>query len=121
MKTILAVDDSPSIRMMVALTVRQAGFAVVEAKDGVDALAKAHENTFDLVLTDQNMPNMDGLTLIAHLRSLPQYRVTPIVVLTTESDAEIKLRGKEASASAWVVKPFSPEGLLDVIHRLIRS
>lgn len=119
MKTVLAVDDSPSIRHMVAFTLQSAGYAVVEAVDGVDGLAKAERSTADLVLTDQNMPNADGLTLIRNLRGLARYRTTPILVLTTEMSDAMKAKGKAAGATGWLVKPFDPARLLDVVRKVI--
>jgi two-component system chemotaxis response regulator CheY len=120
-KTILAIDDSTSIRQMVAFTLKSAGYAVIEAADGVEGLAKANANAGDitLVLTDQNMPNMDGLTLIKTLRGLPQFVATPILMLTTESSDEMKTQGKAAGATGWLVKPFDPHKLLEVVKKVI--
>jgi two-component system chemotaxis response regulator CheY len=118
-KTILTVDDSASIRQMVAFTLRSAGYRVVEAADGVDGLAKARTAPVSLVLTDQNMPRMDGLTLISSLRALPEHRTTPILMLTTESGAEMKTKGKAAGATGWLVKPFDPARLVEVVRKVI--
>jgi two-component system chemotaxis response regulator CheY len=118
-KTILTVDDSGSMRGMVAFTLRAAGYQVVEAIDGKDGLEKASGQGFDLVLTDQNMPTMDGLTLIRSLRALPNYQKVPILMLTTESGDDIKTRGRAAGATGWLVKPFDPEQLADVVHKVI--
>ena len=118
-KSILAVDDSASIRRMVSFTLKSAGYEVVEAVDGEDALAKAKAKTMNLVLTDQNMPRMDGLTLVRSLRALPAYRSAPILILTTESGADMKSRGKAAGATGWMVKPFDPQRLLDVVGKVI--
>lgn len=118
-KTILAVDDSPSIRQMVKLTLTGAGYTVVEAVDGEDGYAKAAAMSAHLVLTDQNMPNSDGLTLIRRLRSLPAYRSTPILVLTTESGDDMKAKGRAAGATGWIVKPFDPAKLLHVVKQVI--
>jgi two-component system, chemotaxis family, chemotaxis protein CheY len=120
-KTILAVDDSTSIRQMVAFTLKSAGYAVIEAADGVEGLAKANANAsaITLVLTDQNMPNMDGLTLIKTLRGLPQFTTTPILMLTTESSDAMKTQGKAAGATGWLVKPFDPHKLLEVVKKVI--
>ena len=120
-KTILAVDDSTSIRQMVAFTLKSAGYTVIEAADGVEGLAKANANAGDitLVLTDQNMPNMDGLTLIKTLRGLPQFVATPILMLTTESSDAMKTQGKAAGATGWLVKPFDPHKLLEVVKKVI--
>lgn len=118
-KTILTVDDSPSIRQMVSFTLKQAGFQVVEAEDGMQGLANAQKQPVDLVLTDLNMPNMNGLELIAKLRELPAFKFTPILMLTTESDDQKKMAGKQAGATGWIVKPFNPEQLLKVIERVL--
>jgi two-component system chemotaxis response regulator CheY len=118
-KTILAVDDSGSLRQMVAFSLKAAGYDVVQAVDGQDGLNKAKEKTVDLVLTDQNMPIMDGLTLIANLRSLGSYQSVPILMLTTESSDEMKARGKAAGANGWLVKPFDPKRLIEVVQKVI--
>jgi two-component system chemotaxis response regulator CheY len=118
-KVILTVDDSASIRQMVAFTLKSAGYEVVEAVDGEDGLNKARGKSADLVLTDQNMPKMDGLTLIKTLRGLPQYRSTPILMLTTESSDAMKAGGKAAGATGWLVKPFDPQKLLEVVKKVI--
>ncbi len=119
MAKILAVDDSASMRQMVSFTLKGAGHEVVEAVDGVDALQKAKNNQVDLVLTDVNMPNMDGVTLIRELRSLPDYKFTPMLTLTTESGGEKKSEGKQAGATGWIVKPFSPDQLLATINKVL--
>jgi two-component system chemotaxis response regulator CheY len=117
---ILAVDDSPSMRQMVGVTLKSAGYDVLEACDGREALDIAKQQApVDLVITDVNMPNMDGLTLVRELRMLPHYRGVPLLVLTTEASAEKKLEGKAAGATGWVVKPFSPDRLLATIARII--
>lgn len=118
-KAILTVDDSASIRQMVSFTLTSAGYSVVEAVDGEDALTKARSAVVNLVLTDQNMPKMDGLTLIRNLRALPQYRTTPILMLTTESGEAMKTQGKAAGATGWLVKPFDPPKLLEVVKKVI--
>lgn len=118
-KTVLTVDDSASIRQMVAFTLKSAGYTVIEAGDGQEGLEKAKANAVNLVLTDQNMPKMDGLTLIKTLRGLPQYRATPILMLTTESGDAMKAQGKAAGATGWLVKPFDPQKLLDVVKKVI--
>lgn len=104
---------------MVVFSLNAAGYQVIEAVDGEDALNKAKTNVVDLVLTDQNMPNMDGLTLIKSLRSLSTYQKVPILMLTTESSDEMKALGKAAGATGWLVKPFDPKRLLDVVQRVI--
>ena len=116
---ILAVDDSASIRKMVGFTLRSEGYEVVEAEDGQEALEKARTMTADLVLTDQNMPRMDGLTLIKSLREMPAYKTAPILMLTTESGDEMKSRGRAAGATGWMVKPFDPERLLAVVKKVL--
>ncbi len=118
-KKILAVDDSGSLRQMLAFTLRTGGYQVVDANDGVDGLTKAKATQFDLVLTDQNMPRMDGLTLIRSLRELPAYTQVPILMLTTESSPEMKQRGRDAGANGWLVKPFDPKRLLEVVGKCI--
>ena len=118
-KTVLTVDDSASIRQMVAFTLKSAGYSVVEAEDGQAGLDKAKASSVDLVLTDQNMPKMDGLTLIKTLRGLPQYRSTPILMLTTESSDAMKAQGKAAGATGWLVKPFDPQKLLEVVKKVV--
>jgi two-component system, chemotaxis family, chemotaxis protein CheY len=118
-KTILAVDDSASMRQMVGVTLRAAGYEVVEAADGDEALEYARKHRVDLVLADVNMPRMDGITLIAHLRTLRGYRLTPLLLLTTESSPERKMQGKQAGATGWMVKPFHPEQLLATLERVM--
>lgn len=118
-KVVLTVDDSASIRQMVAFTLKSAGYEVMEAVDGEDGLNKAKTKSADLVLTDQNMPKMDGLTLIKSLRGLPQYRSAPILMLTTESSDAMKAAGKAAGATGWLVKPFDPQKLLEVVKKVI--
>lgn len=119
MPTILAVDDSPSMRKMVSFTLTGAGYLVTEAVDGQDAFEKAMSQPFDLVLTDQNMPRLDGLGLTRKLRDHPLFKTTPILVLTTESSDLMKQAGRAAGATGWLVKPFDPARLLDVIKKLI--
>ncbi len=119
-RTILTVDDSPSMRQMVSFTLRRAGYTLLEATDGRDAVAKLGASRADLVITDLNMPVMDGLQLIRHLRADPTYRFVPIVMLTTESDAARKQAGREAGATGWIVKPFTPEQLVAVVAKVLR-
>jgi two-component system chemotaxis response regulator CheY len=118
-KTILAVDDSGSLRQMVAFSLKAAGYQVIEAVDGQDGLDKARNQVVDLVLTDQNMPRMDGLTLIRSLRALPSYQKVPILMLTTESGDEMKAKGRAAGANGWLVKPFDPQKLTEVVKKVI--
>jgi two-component system, chemotaxis family, chemotaxis protein CheY len=117
--TILAVDDSASMRQMVRFTLKQAGYEVIEAVDGVEALETARGKSVDLVLTDVNMPRMDGITLVRELRLLDSYKFVPMLMLTTESSAEKKMLGKQAGATGWLVKPFNPEKLLATIAKVI--
>jgi len=120
MPTILAVDDSASMRQMVAFTLRNAGYDVVSAVDGADAWEKSTERRFDLVLTDQNMPRLDGIGLTKKLRQSDGFRSTPILILTTESSDEMKQAGRAAGATGWLVKPFDPVKLVEVVGRVIR-
>jgi two-component system chemotaxis response regulator CheY len=120
MHSILAVDDSASMRQMVSFTLKSAGYNVVEAVDGQDAWEKAGGRDFDLVLTDQNMPRMDGISLTKKLRGNPKFTATPILILTTESSDQMKQAGRGAGATGWLVKPFDPAKLLEVIKKVIR-
>jgi two-component system chemotaxis response regulator CheY len=119
MKTILTVDDSPSIRQMVKLTLSGAGYQIVEAVNGADGLAKAQSTPIHMVITDLNMPVMDGLTMIRELRKLPAHRGVPIIFLTTESDGAVKQQAKEAGATGWIVKPFQQEQLVNVVRKVV--
>ena len=118
-KTILAVDDSASIRQMVSFTLKGAGYEVVEAVDGEDALDKARNHNVSLILTDINMPRMDGLALVKSLRVLPRYKIAPILMLTTESSDVMKAQGRAAGATGWLVKPFDPKRLVEVVKKVI--
>ena len=118
-RTILTVDDSTSMRQMVKATLQSAGYGVIEAADGQEALDFARDNAVDLVISDVNMPRMDGITLIHELRTLPSYRLTPLLLLTTESSQEKKMEGKRAGATGWIVKPFNPTQLLATLKRLL--
>lgn len=120
MAKILAVDDSASMRQMVSFTLKGAGHEVCEASDGAEALkhAQARED-FDLVISDINMPNMDGIALIKHLRAMANYKFTPILMLTTESGGDKKSEGKAAGATGWIVKPFNPDQLLATIEKVL--
>ena len=119
MKKILIVDDSVSMRQMVGFTLRQGGFDVVEAEHGQDALAQLDRSTVDLIITDLNMPVMDGITLIQNVRKLPAMKSKPILMLTTEGLASKKEQGKAAGATGWIVKPFDPEKLLQTIAKVL--
>ncbi|HWN47994.1 MAG TPA: response regulator, partial [Steroidobacteraceae bacterium] len=118
-RTIMTVDDSTSMRQMVKATLISAGYGVVEAADGQEALDYARENPVDLVIADVNMPRMDGITLVSELRLLPAYRLIPLLLLTTESSMEKKMEGKKAGATGWLVKPFHPAQLLATLARVL--
>lgn len=118
-KHILVVDDSVSIRQMVEMTLKGAGYQVTTAQDGQDALNRCQSGRFDFVLTDLNMPKMDGITLVTRLRALASFARTPIVMLTTEASNDMKAKGKAAGATGWMVKPFDPNKLLDVTKRVL--
>jgi two-component system, chemotaxis family, chemotaxis protein CheY len=118
-KVILCVDDSASIRQMVKLTLAGAGYQVVQATDGAEGLAKARESAVNLVITDLNMPVMNGLGLIRELRKLSAYKGVPIIFLTTESDAGLKQQAKAAGATAWITKPFQQEQLVGVVRKVL--
>jgi two-component system chemotaxis response regulator CheY len=120
MPKFLIVDDSNSIRQMVSFTLKSAGYDVVEAADGLQGLEKAKFESFDLVISDVNMPNMNGIELCKELRKLSSFEFTPILMLTTESSGDMKVRGKEAGATGWLVKPFNPDKLLATIKRVVR-
>jgi two-component system chemotaxis response regulator CheY len=119
MARILAVDDSAAMRQMVGITLTGAGHEVQQASDGRQALQIAEREKFDLVITDVNMPNMDGLTLVRQLRNLPSYKFVPLLVLTTEATADRKLEGKQAGATGWLVKPFNPDRLLATVAKVL--
>ena len=116
--TVMTVDDSQTMRDMVSYTLSEAGYNVLKAEDGQKALDVLSKSAADIVITDLNMPNMDGITLIKELRQNPSYCATPILMLTTEADEEKKLAGREAGATGWIVKPFNPEKLLSVLKRV---
>ena len=119
-KAVLVVDDSTSMRQMVAFTMKEAGFDVIEGSNGQDALSRVEGRSVNLVITDLNMPVMDGMTLIRQLRSKAEFKFTPILMLTTESQQEKKLEGKAAGATGWIVKSFNPEQLLQVVGKVVR-
>lgn len=120
MAKILAVDDSASMRQMVAFTLKGAGHTVVEACDGMEALKTAKgQQGIDLVISDINMPNMDGIALVKELRALPEFKFTPILMLTTESATDKKQEGKAAGATGWIIKPFNPDQLLATIKKVL--
>ncbi|HLJ39268.1 MAG TPA: response regulator [Steroidobacteraceae bacterium] len=119
MARILAVDDSPSMRQLVKLALASGGHEVDVATDGVEALQVAERQQFDVVITDVNMPNMDGISLVRELRRLANYRFVPLLMLTTESTSERKQQGKEAGATGWLVKPFDPARLLSIVAKVL--
>ena len=118
-KTILIVDDSSSMRQVVKITLKQAGYEVLEACDGKDALAKLSGQKIHLVISDVNMPNMDGITFVQELKKIAAYKFMPVIMLTTEGSDEKKKAGQAAGAKAWVVKPFQPQQLLAVVSKLL--
>lgn len=118
-KTIMTVDDSNSVRQMVAFTLKQQGYEIIEAVDGLDALSKIGSSKIDLLITDLNMPNCDGMTLIQEVRKLPAFKFMPILFLTTESSDEKRQQAKSAGATGWIVKPFKPEQLVNVIKKVL--
>jgi two-component system chemotaxis response regulator CheY len=117
-KRVLTVDDSKTMRDMVGFTLRGAGFEVLEAEDGVRALSVLSTNSVDLIITDINMPNMDGVTLVKQLRAKPNFKSTPILILTTEGGDAKKAEGRAAGATGWIVKPFAPDKLLQVVNKV---
>ena len=119
-KIIMTADDSASIRQMVSFTLKDAGYEVVEAVDGKDALKKLNGAKINMLITDLNMPNMDGLELIKQVRAKSEFKFIPIIMLTTESQAGKKQEGKAAGATGWIVKPFKPEQLIAVIKKVLR-
>ena len=119
-KTILAIDDSASIRHLLSSTLEGFGFRVIAAADGRDGLEKLAENGADLIITDLHMPNVDGIGFIHHVRQLPAYRFVPIIMLTTERQGLLKREGAAAGATAWIAKPFLPEELITVIRKVMR-
>lgn len=119
MTRVLAADDSATIRQMLSATLSEAGFEVTLAQDGHEALERATSESFGLVLTDVNMPGLDGISLVRALRERDAYRYVPIIVITTESSAEFRSRGREAGATAWIVKPFNPARLVETVRRVL--
>ena len=118
-RTILAVDDSASMRMMLSFTLKESGYRVIEAADGKDGLAKLRDETVDMVITDLNMPNLDGIGLIRGIRANPSSKFTPVIMLTTESQDARKHEARAAGATGWITKPFRPEQLLAVVRKVI--
>jgi two-component system chemotaxis response regulator CheY len=118
-KSILIVDDSASVRQVVSISLRNAGYDVMEGSDGKDALSKLKGQKVHLIISDVNMPNMDGISFVKAVKQMPAYKFTPIVMLTTESQESKKREGQEAGAKAWIVKPFKPDQLLGVVQKLV--
>ncbi len=118
-KTVLIVDDSASLRQVVSIALKGAGYDVLEGCDGKDALSKLTGQKVHLIISDVNMPNMDGITFVKEVKKLANYKFTPIIMLTTESQEAKKSEGQEAGAKAWVVKPFKPETMLQAVSKLI--
>lgn len=117
-KCILIVDDSSSVRQVVTMSLRHAGYDVIEGVDGKDALSKLTGQKVHLIISDVNMPNLDGISMVKKIKEMPAYKFTPIVMLTTESEDEKKRQGQAAGAKAWMVKPFRPDQLLGVVQKL---
>jgi len=118
-KTIMIVDDSASLRQVVSIALKGAGYDTMEACDGKDALAKLGSKKINLIISDVNMPNMDGITFVKELKKNPKHKFTPVIMLTTESQAEKKAQGQAAGAKAWVVKPFQPQQMLTAVGKLV--
>jgi two-component system chemotaxis response regulator CheY len=118
-KSILIVDDSASVRQVVSIALKGAGYEVITANDGKDALSKMTGQRIHLIISDVNMPNMDGITFVAEAKKLPAYKFTPIIMLTTESQDEKKKQAQAAGAKAWVTKPFQPEQMLSAVAKLV--
>lgn len=119
MAKILVVDDSETLRKVVSIALSGAGYEVIEACDGKDALSKLNGEKINLIISDVNMPNMDGITFVKEVKKMANYKFTPIIMLTTESEESKKQEGKDAGAKAWVVKPFKPEKMLDAVQKLV--
>jgi len=118
-KTIMTVDDSVSVRMMVSFSLKGAGFDIVEAVNGIDALKKLDEHDINMVVADVNMPEMDGIQFVRKMRAHPKYKFTPVVMLTTESHESMKDKGREAGATGWIVKPFKPDQLISIVRKVL--
>jgi two-component system chemotaxis response regulator CheY len=118
-KTVMIVDDSSSLRTVVALALKRAGYAVIEAADGLDAIAKLDGTKINLIISDVNMPKLNGIEFVTQVKKNPRYKFTPIIMLTTEGQDAKKEEGRAAGAKAWIVKPFNPPVLLDAVAKLI--
>jgi two-component system chemotaxis response regulator CheY len=120
-KTIMIVDDSSSLRQVVAIALKGAGYEVIEAGNGQEGLSKLNGAKINLIISDVNMPVMDGITMVKEIKKMPNYKFTPIIMLTTEAGADKKSEGKAAGVKAWVVKPFKPEQMLDAVSKLVAA
>jgi two-component system chemotaxis response regulator CheY len=118
-KTIMVVDDSESLRQVVSIALEGAGYRVIEAKDGLDGLTQLTGDKVHLVISDVNMPNMNGIDFVKQLKTLPKYKFTPVIMLTTESQQYLMEEGRKAGAKAWMVKPFRPEQMLEAVSKLL--
>ena len=118
-KTILIVDDSASLRQVVSIALKGAGYDVIEAGDGKDGISKLDGRKINLIVSDVNMPNMDGISMVKQIKQMPNYKFTPVIMLTTENQQSTMQQGKEAGVKAWMVKPFKPEQMLDAVSKLI--
>lgn len=118
-KTILVVDDSESVRQLVGIALKNAGYDIIEAVDGRDGLSKLNGNKVNMIISDVNMPNMDGISMLKEVKQMPAYKFTPVLMLTTEAGADMKAQGQAAGAKAWLVKPFQPAILLSAVSKLI--
>ena len=119
MTTILVVDDSPSLRQVVTTSLQGKGYDVIQAENGKDALTKLDGTKINLVISDVNMPIMDGLTFVTEMKKLPRYKFTPVIMLTTEAGVDMKDKGRGAGVKAWIIKPFKPESMLTAVAKLI--
>lgn len=118
-KTIMIVDDSASLRQVVSIALKREGYDVLEASDGKDGLSKLDGQKVHLIISDVNMPGMDGLTMVSEIKKMPNYKFTPIIMLTTEAGADKKEQGKAAGAKAWMVKPFKPDQMINAVSKLV--
>ena len=120
-KKVMIVDDSASLRQVVSIALKGEGYEVIESEDGEAGLSQMNGQKIHLIICDVNMPNMDGITMVTKMKEIPEYKYTPIIMLTTESGPEMKERGKAVGVKAWMVKPFKPEQMLDAVSKLIVS
>lgn len=118
-KTVMIVDDSASLRAVVGIALKGAGYDVIEGSDGKEALGKLNGQKVNLIISDVNMPNMDGIAFLSAVKQMPNYKFTPVIMLTTESQEERKRQGQQAGAKAWIVKPFKPDLLLSAVQKLV--